>query len=289
MGGYLYLDTVSLTDNSTIDLSGGKGGKGGAGAPAGEALGGQGAPPDGVAGPDSIAILAGDPGQPGAPGQVNLSIGQWASGSRICLGQNWWQTQGTGQLTQLASSNGPPVLRLSTAGAPFSVLAPVDTGTNDPFELGVDYRWVTNSGSLDVLLANQVVLHLDAPPIPDTAFVHADVTILDPALHNLGCPNLTFRLNGGAPSSIDIGLVTFRTLAHPLVVGFAPMNGGQLNLNWLSATNYSYQLQTRLGLAAGVWSNVGAPLTGTGGTLQLGQPIATSLPQAYYRLSASPR
>jgi hypothetical protein len=78
-----------------------------------------------------------------------------------------------------------------------------------------------------------------------------------------GVSNLTEYLHGTNPLNSS----SFPTLP-PFNLGGAAMSGGNFQFNFNSTTNWTYQLQRRDTLdASSVWTDIGAPVAGTGGVL----------------------
>ena len=167
-------------DFRKMDFSGGAGGRGSAGQPGEQAKGGHGGAgaggaPNGQDGLTSAEIPQGPSGS-SANGSMTINNSSWGTQA-----QNGWQSFGPGVLT-FGVTNDIHILMLSSSNGPFSIVGQLSdpryqfnpvagqpiVEVGQPLQLQFAYQWLSTSGSVDVMLGSQEVLHLNAPPaLPD--------------------------------------------------------------------------------------------------------------------------
>jgi hypothetical protein len=97
-------------------------------------------------------------------------------------------------------------------------------------------------------------------------------------------PTSTLQLRGtNATPNVDLALdsVSVQSISPLLTIQVS-----QMRLCWQSQTNRSYQLQSCTNLASNTWTDLGAPIAGTGATDCSLQPVID--PQAFYRVLLLP-
>jgi len=300
-GGNLVVNvSVAFTNFSQMDFSGGKGGRGGAGAAAGEAKGGAGGSgtPAGQNGEPSADIPGGGRGKDGPAGSMSVNNSSWGAASA-----NGWDSFGNGILI-FGLTNNIHTLTLSSASGPFSVAGQLsdprfqfDSGagqsvveTNEPVQLQFIYQWLTPTGSVDVLLGGRVVLHLNAPSVMTNGFTPADIILTGLPATATDKLNLTFQLNTAGPAQFQLGDPSLQSLPQvpALSIGPSLTNSPAMSLNWFGTTNQNYQLQSRVSLASGTWTNLGSIVHGQGAASTLTLPIAPSDSGRFFRLIVTP-
>ncbi|HXJ71939.1 MAG TPA: hypothetical protein VNM37_03760, partial [Candidatus Dormibacteraeota bacterium] len=71
----------------------------------------------------------------------------------------------------------------------------------------------------------------------------------------------------------------------PGITLIATINGGSLNISFLSRVGLQYQLETRVDLASGAWADSGAPLAGTGSLVTMTAPLGSG-GMSFFRVRA---
>ena len=92
-------------------------------------------------------------------------------------------------------------------------------------------------------------------------------------------------ISGSGTSIFGSGTI-FRLTIVPELQAMTLTNGS-LNLTWSTEAGEIYQLQSSASLNTPNWTNLGSPVTATGGTLTFTDSI-TNAPQRFYRLSLAP-
>ncbi|MGR8949242.1 MAG: hypothetical protein ACU84Q_14425, partial [Gammaproteobacteria bacterium] len=125
-----------------------------------------------------------------------------------------WNVSGPGSadVIQLAGDNN--VVRLTT-GSPVELSQLIDT-PSEAFTLSFDYEFLTDTGTLEVYLADTLLGTLDAPATPPGSFDNASFTLSDAALFNLAGAELAFVFDGFTGSQIDIDNVMAVSTPVPL-------------------------------------------------------------------------
>jgi len=162
--------------------------------------------------------------------------------------------------------------------------------TNEPVELQFACRWLTTSGSVDVLLGGQVALHLNAPAVLSSNFTQASVILTGLPAEASDELNLTFQLNTTGPAQFQLGDPSLQPLPQlpALSIGLSPANSNALSLSWFGTTNENYQVQSRTSLGSGAWTNLGSVVPGQRGVSTLALPVAPGDPARFYRLVMTP-
>jgi hypothetical protein len=303
-GGNLFLRVSSaFTNFATMDFSGGAGGRGGAGEPpeqgkGGHAGAGAGGAANGQDGLPSAGIPQGPSGSGGANGSMTVNNFSWGTQA-----SNGWQTFGDGILT-FGVTNTIHTLTLSSSDGPFSIVGQLSdprfqfdpvagqfiVETGEPLQLQFSYQWLSTSGSVDVLLGGQVVLHLDAPSVPSSGLTQVNLTLTGlPAMANDDL-NLTFQLNTAGPDQFQLSSPSLVALPQVPAISVlsSATNSFTFSLNWYGNTNQNYQMQSRTSLVTGAWTNVGSAVPGQGAGSSLLLPIDRSGPARFFRLMVTP-
>ena len=302
-GGNLFVRVSSaFTNFATMDFSGGAGGRGGAGEPAEAAKGGAGGTgaggaPNGQNGLPSAEIPEGPSGSSANGSMIvdNLSWGTQAS--------NGWQSFGHGILT-FGFTNNIHTLILSSTNGPFSIAGQLSdprfqfdpvagqpiVEVGEPLQLQFAYQWLSTSGSVDVLIGNQVVLHLDAPPVLSNGFTQVSLVLTGLPAEAGDELSLTFQLNTAGPDQFQLGSPILQALPQvpALSIGPSHANPSALSLSWFGNTNENYQVQSRTSLGSGTWTNLGSVILGQGAASTLALPVAPGDPTRFFRLMMTP-
>lgn len=159
--------------------------------------------------------------------------------------------------------------------------------TGQPHELRFDYRWLTTEGILEFRLGGQLIHSDPAPASPENQFQSARIRIVDPAILSNGIQKLEVCLVPAGPPRVQVANLAFRAETRPVVSIRLVAGESPLEFTWLSVAGRRYQLQTRASLAAGNWTNVGAPIPGTGAALTTTATIDPGQKEGYYRLVVS--
>ncbi|HEX4122125.1 MAG TPA: hypothetical protein VH619_16010 [Verrucomicrobiae bacterium] len=303
-GGNLYLQvSVAFTNFAKMDFSGGNGGNGGAGQPADTGMGGDGGTGAGGAADGQNGLPSADtpdasPGIDGPSGSMSVINSSWGT-----VSPNGWQTFGDGILTY-GLTNNIHTLILSSTNGPFSIVGQppdprfqYDPGagysiveTNEPVELQFAYQWLTTVGSVDIFLAGQLVLHLNAPPVLTNGFTEATLTLPALPAEITDDLTLTFQLNTPGPAQFELGSISLQALPQLPSISISPLSADSttLNLSWFGTTNENYQVQYRPSLASGTWTNLGSVIPGQGEASTLALPVTPGSPAGFYRLMTTP-
>jgi hypothetical protein len=95
------------------------------------------------------------------------------------------------------------------------------------------------------------------------------------------------------PDNFSNRKMLIRGIALPpppeLVITAAERIGNDFRLSFSSVAGRNYALQSRADLSSGAWTNLpGAPISGTGGTVQVSLPNALGQPQQFFRVQVVP-
>jgi hypothetical protein len=135
---------------------------------------------------------------------------------------------------------------------------------------------------LDGVLSTTPVVHSsdvgEAPGVADYVQINRQATIgwrNNPTLENFGgviCEVLVYdhQLDAGELDAMDSYLAGKYNLAVtpvPPVLLLASVSGGTVTLQWASTAGRQYQIQSTTSLSPASWTNEGAPVSGTDGTL----------------------
>jgi hypothetical protein len=285
VGGSLYLNGQQVTNQATLDLSGGSRGKGGAGIEAMLAKGGKGGAPNGRDGLDSPKFAQGVDGVDGIPGSLYFWNSWVLPGSRFV--GTWLKADGGGSFQPYSSSAGSGI-QMSATNQAVTLSSPINTTSERPLEITLQYLWLTQTGSLDLTLAGLELLHLDAPAAPIGEFAEAHVIVSDKALLNQGTTMLALQLNSGSVSQIEIASLTVTSASEVLLISRSTTNAAQVNLSWFGTSNTTYTLQTSPLAVGGVWTTSGLSLPGQGAWITVPQPVDFLPAGGFYRLHIEP-
>jgi hypothetical protein len=299
-GGNLLLQVTSVFTNfAKMDFSGGAGGMRGGGQPEAAGKGGAGGNGAGGAsagqpGRPSAEVPDGPPGFAGASGSLSFINSSWGTDS-----SNGWQSFGHGILN-FGVTNSIHTVILSSTNGPFSIVGQLGdprlqfdpvagqsvVQVNEPMQLQFSYEWLTASGSVDVLLGDRVVGHLNAPIELSNGFTEASLTLTGLAAQTNDKLNLTFQLNTVGAARFQLGDFSLQALPQLafLSIGRSPADPTALSLSWFGTTNQNYQVQSRTSFGSGTWTNLGSALTGQGAASTLALPAAAGDPARFYRL-----
>lgn len=145
------------------------------------------------------------------------------------------------------------------------------SGAGQHFQL----NWNTNAAS------GNTIYDLSNPPVLGWTNLQFVVTASD--------TNTVLQF-GAQNDPADFGLDDISVRAIP-ALGFSATKGlnGGLELSWLAGGGLNYQVQFRTNLLQGVWSNLGAPMTGSGGMKTITDASLTNgVTQRFYRLGITP-
>jgi hypothetical protein len=302
-GGNLFVRVSSaFTNFATMDFSGGAGGRGGAGQPAEAAKGGAGGTgaggaPNGQNGLPSAEIPE---GQSGSSANGSMSVNNFSWGTQA---SNGWQSFGHGILT-FGFTNNIHTLVLSSTHGPFSIVGQLSdprfqfdpvagqpiVEVGEPLQLQFAYQWLSTSGSVDVLLGSQIVLHLNAPAVLSNGFTQVSLLLTGLPAEAGDELNLTFQLNTAGPDQFQLGSPTLQALPQvpALSIGPSQANPSALSLSWFGNTNENYQVQSRTSLGSGTWTNLDSVIPGQGAASTLALPVAPGDPARFFRLMVTP-
>ena len=302
-GGNLIVRVSSVFTNfAKMDFSGGAGGRGGAGQPGEQAKGGHGGAgaggaPNGQDGLPSAEIPQGPSGS-SANGSMTINNSSWGTQA-----QNGWQSFGPGVLT-FGVTNDIHILMLSSSNGPFSIVGQLSdpryqfdpvagqpiVEVGQPLQLQFAYQWLSTSGSVDVMLGSQEVLHLNAPPALPNGLTQVNLILTGvPATSNHDL-NLAFQLNTAGPDGFELSSPTVQALPQVPAIAIvpSPANPSALSLSWFGNTNQNYQVQYRTSLASGTWTNIGSAISGQGAADSVALPVAPGDPTRFFRLEVTP-
>jgi len=158
-------------------------------------------------------------------------------------------------------------------------------------EAGTDFV-LTNAASDPDLPAQALLFGLDpGAPAGMTMDPATGVLRWTPALTNSpGSFPVTVRVrDNGVPPLEDAQsfLVTVLDPASPLRMSIEPGATTEVRIRWPAVPGRSYQLQHRLSLADGVWSNLGPPLQAATTTIEVTNQLGQD-PQRFYRVLRLP-
>ena len=91
---------------------------------------------------------------------------------------------------------------------------------------------------------------------------------------------LQFYFNNG-PGAFGLDDVSVGTAAP--VLQSATVTGGNITFTWNGIANYSYQIQSTTNIITPNWTNMSAPITGTGNPVSASEPAGTG-PKRFYRV-----
>jgi hypothetical protein len=119
------------------------------------------------------------------------------------FGLDGWTVSGPGAATVVQTLTGPGA-QIETDGAPTSLSQVVAT-PNMSFMINFDYRFLTDAGSLDVLLAGKVIDTLPAQQA--FTFQRRQILVNDIDLMGLSSAELVFRVNPGSIAGVILGTI----------------------------------------------------------------------------------
>jgi hypothetical protein len=286
-----------------MDFSGGAGGMGGSGQPEAAGKGGAGGNGAGGAsagqpGRPSAEVPDGPPGIAGASGSLSFINSSWGTDS-----SNGWQSFGQGILT-FGLTNSIHTLILSSTSGTFSIAGQLSdprvqfdrvagqplVEVGEPLQLQFAYQWLSTSGSVDVLLGNKVVLHLNAPTMLSDDFTQVSLILTGLPAEAGDKLNLTLQLKTAGPDQFQLGSPTLQALPQvpALSIGLSQANPPASSLSWFGNTNENYQVQSRTSLDSATWTNFGSVIPGQGAASTLALTVAPGDPTRFFRLMATP-
>lgn len=148
-----------------------------------------------------------------------------------------WNVSGPGSSDIVELSGGNNVVRLTT-GSPVVLSQLIDTPT-DAFTLSFDYEFLTDTGTLEVYLANMLLGTFDAPATPPGSFESASLVLTDASLLGLTSAELAFEFDGFTGSQIDIDNVMVVSTPVPLPSSVVLLAAGLAGLRARSHTRKS--------------------------------------------------
>ena len=142
---------------------------------------------------------------------------------------NGWQSFGHGILT-FGLTNNVHTLILSSPNGPFSIVGQLSdprfqfdpvagqpiVEVGEPLQLQFACQWLSTSGSVDVLLGSQIVLHLTAPAVLTNGFTQVSLILTGLSAEASDTLNLTFQLNTAGPDQFQLGM------SHPQGIATSP-------------------------------------------------------------------
>jgi hypothetical protein len=203
----------------------------------------------------ALNLVVGSASQPPHPELVHS--GSWGA----LLGQ----VGALGCLSQTLSTVAGQLYLLS-----FWVDSPYFSGTDTPNEFLVQWNGATNSTTV---LFDQV----DMAPFNWTNMQFAVYAATGSTVLQFGARN--------DPEAFGLDDVSVVPISTPIFQGVT-LAGGAITLTWTALSGLAYQFQYTTNLAAGVWNNIGSPVTATNATLTLSD-VQPPDPRRFYRVVLS--
>ena len=124
--------------------------------------------------------------------------------------------QSGGGSAAVVDVNGNPVADLVTdAATPVTLSQFVSTAQGGPLHVEFDYRFLTDRGTLQVLLDKSLLGAL--PAVQSSDFAHASFDVSDPALLGLDTTELNMRLQPGSVAEVQVDNLALISVPEPAV------------------------------------------------------------------------
>lgn len=132
-----------------------------------------------------------------------VSVDQWVSAGRFDSADELdnWDLFGDGSAELVAVEGEVGTAVKLTAGSPVGLSQLIDT-PEVPFEVRLDYDFLTTTGDLSVFLGPALLGHVSAPDVMDSGFLTLTLTASASELLGLNDAALEFRLDGVTESEI---------------------------------------------------------------------------------------
>jgi hypothetical protein len=228
-GGLFVMRGFDLTNTMDFYAPGGEGGSAGYGGDSGDGIYGTDGQ-DGLGGLDGVLVIRRITDQPG------LSNGDFSEGLAF------YRQSGQGSAT-IVELDENPFLEMSagiTENVALNLSQLVSTDTDLPFLVfEFDYRFLTDVGTLEVLLDETVLVSL--PAVQSSDFIRYSVLLDDPAIMGVEVAELYLRLHPGSVATVQLDNLLFQ----PPLPGDANLDGrvdiadlGILAANWQQTADW---------------------------------------------------